>query len=185
MRERRFQNIGDPRRRDRFRSTYELGVQSPFVFHAVYAYERAFTFMEATLTERGPWLLGEKVTLADINMMPLVARLAYLGLLEAWTSTRPRINAWWARTQEWPSFGPRRPRHGDRIRRHAHAWPECSQRYPGADRQASQREGVSSTRWASAMTAQATAAVSISRTSSRIVFAGLDTASRVYPTCGA
>jgi glutathione S-transferase len=104
MRERRFQNIGDPRRRDRFRSTYELGVQSPFVFHAVYAYERAFTFMEATLAERGPWLLGEKVTLADINMMPFVARLAYLGLLEAWTSTRPRINAWWARTQEWPSF---------------------------------------------------------------------------------
>ena len=46
MRERRFQNIGDPRRRDRFRSTYELGVQSPFVFHAVYAYERAFIFME-------------------------------------------------------------------------------------------------------------------------------------------
>jgi hypothetical protein len=37
-------------------------------------------------------------------MMPLVARLAYLGLLEAWTATRPRINAWWARTQEWPSF---------------------------------------------------------------------------------
>ena len=74
------------------------------MFHAVYAYERAFTFMEATLAERGPWLLGEKVTLADINMMPFVARLAYLGLLEAWTSTRPRINAWWARTQEWPSF---------------------------------------------------------------------------------
>jgi glutathione S-transferase len=104
MRERRFQNIGDPRRRDRFRSTYEFGVQSPFVFHAVYAYERAFTFMEATLSERGPWLLGDKVTLADINMMPFVARLAYLGLLDAWTSTRPRINAWWARTQEWPSF---------------------------------------------------------------------------------
>ncbi|MEA2964277.1 MAG: ganglioside-induced differentiation-associated protein 1, partial [Alphaproteobacteria bacterium] len=34
----------------------------------------------------------------------LVARLAYLGLLEAWTSRRPRIHAWWARTQEWPSF---------------------------------------------------------------------------------
>jgi len=49
--------------------------------------------MEATLAERGPWLLGERVTLADINMMPFVARLAYLGLLDAWTSTRPHINA--------------------------------------------------------------------------------------------
>ena len=104
MRERRFRNVGDPRRRDRFKSTYELGVQSPFVLHAVSAYERAFKFMEQTLAERGPWLLGDKPTLADINLMPYVARLDYLGLLEAWISTRPRINAWWARTQAWPSF---------------------------------------------------------------------------------
>jgi glutathione S-transferase len=104
LRERRFKNIGDPRRRDRYRSTYEVGVQSPFVLHAIYAYERAFKHMEATLSERGPWLLGEVPTLADINMMPFVARLAYLGLLEAWTADRPRINEWWARSQEWPSF---------------------------------------------------------------------------------
>ena len=70
------------------------------------------------------------------------------------------------------SGGARRPGHGDRVRRHAHAWPERSQRYPGADRQAAQQVGWSSAP-TSAMTAQATAAVSISRTSSRIVFAGL------------
>jgi glutathione S-transferase len=104
MRERRFQNIGDPRRRDRYRSTYELGVRSPFVLYAIYAYERAFMLMEEALTERGPWLLGENITLADINMMPFVARLSYLGLLTAWTSDRPRINDWWNRTQDWPSF---------------------------------------------------------------------------------
>jgi glutathione S-transferase len=104
LRERRFENIGDPRRRDRYRSTYEVGVHSPFVLHAIYAYERAFKLMETTLSERGPWLLGEAPTLADINMMPFVARLAYLGLLEAWTANRPRINEWWARSQQWPSF---------------------------------------------------------------------------------
>ena len=43
--------------------------------------------MEPTLAERGPWLLGKSPTLADINLMPFVARLAYLGLLEAWTAT--------------------------------------------------------------------------------------------------
>jgi len=104
LRERRFENIGDPRRRDRYTSTYELGVNSPFVLHAVYAYEKAFKFMEETLGERGPWLLGKSPTLADINMMPFVARLSYLELLGAWTNARPRINEWWARTQEWPSF---------------------------------------------------------------------------------
>ena len=103
-RERRFANIGDPRRRDRYLSTYQLGVRSPFVSYAIYAYEKAFAFMEQTLTERGPWLLGANVTLADINMMPFVARLAYLGVLSAWTSDRPRVNTWWSRVQEWPSF---------------------------------------------------------------------------------
>jgi glutathione S-transferase len=48
--------------------------------------------------------LGPSPTLADINMMPFVARLSYLGLLEAWTADRPHINEWWARVQEWPSF---------------------------------------------------------------------------------
>jgi glutathione S-transferase len=104
IRQLRFRNIGDPRRRDRFKSTYELGVQSPFVLHAIGAYERAFRLMEQTLAEGGPWLLGERATLADINMMPFVARLAYLGLLGVWTEGRPHITAWWEQAQQWPSF---------------------------------------------------------------------------------
>jgi glutathione S-transferase len=79
-------------------------VQSPFVLHAIAAYERAFKLLEQTLAERGPWILGKNPTLADINIMPFVARLSYLGLLEAWTAQRPHINAWWARVQQWPSL---------------------------------------------------------------------------------
>ena len=104
IRQVRFRNIGDPRRRDRFTSTYELGTQSPYVRHAVGAYERAFKLMEETLAAGGPWLLGNQVTLADINLMPFVARLDYLGLLDAWTQNRPHVNAWWKRAQQWPSF---------------------------------------------------------------------------------
>jgi glutathione S-transferase len=104
LREKRFKNVGDPRRTDRFKSTYEHGVHSPFVLHAIAAYERAFKLMEPTLAQGGPWLLGRRPTLADINMMPFVARLAYLGLLGAWIVQRPHINAWWAMVQEWPSF---------------------------------------------------------------------------------
>ncbi len=104
IREARFRNVGDPRRRDRFRSTYELGVDSPFVLHAVFAYEKAFKTMEGALGEGGPWLQGARPTLADVNMMPYAARLAYLGLLDVWTSDRPRVRDWWARTQDWPAF---------------------------------------------------------------------------------
>ncbi len=104
LRERRFRNIGDPRRRDRLKSTYELGVQSPFVLHAVAAYERAFRLLEQALATSGPWIVGEHVTLADVNLMPMVARLDYLGLLDLWTADRPRVNEWWARAREWPSL---------------------------------------------------------------------------------
>ena len=104
LRESRFRNIGDPRRRDRFKSTYELGARSPFVLHAVAAYERACKLLEETLAENGPWIVGARPTLADVNLMPLVARLDYLGLLDLWTENRPRINDWWAMAREWSSF---------------------------------------------------------------------------------
>jgi glutathione S-transferase len=104
IRQKRFRNIGDPRRTDRFKSTYELGVQSPHVVYAVAAYERAFKMLEQTLLEGGPWILGRDPSLADINLMPFAARLDYLGLLDLWTENRPRVQSWWVRASAWPSF---------------------------------------------------------------------------------
>ena len=103
-RETRFRNIGDPKRRDRFKSTFEHGTRSPFVVHAVSAFERAFRYLEIVLSEGGPWILGDKVSLADVNLMPYVARLAYLGLLPIWISDRPAIQGWWNQVQDWQSF---------------------------------------------------------------------------------
>jgi glutathione S-transferase len=105
VREKRFRNVGDPRRTDRFKSTYEHGVKSPFVAHGIAAYERAFKTLEAALVEgKGPWILGFDPTLADINLMPYAARLDYLGLLDLWMKDRPYARAWWATASEWPSF---------------------------------------------------------------------------------
>lgn len=105
LRAKRFKNVGDPRRRDRFMSTYEQGVQSPYVLHGIAAYERAFRYLEETLAEHGgPWVLGRQATLADINLMPFAARLDYLGLIGVWIDERPRVRAWWEHAQAWPSF---------------------------------------------------------------------------------
>ena len=104
MRERRFANIGDPRRRDRFMSTYEHGVNSPFVLHAICGLRARVQTDGANADRARPVAVRGRSTLADINMMPFVARLSYLGLLEAWTGSRPHINAWWSRIQNWPSF---------------------------------------------------------------------------------
>ena len=104
QREQRFANVGDPRRRDRVMSTFEQGVDSPFVFNGIAAYEKAFKNMEKDLASGGPWLLGSQFSLADINMMPFVNRLEYLGLLDIWIGKRPKVQEWWARAKQRPSF---------------------------------------------------------------------------------
>lgn len=48
IRQARFRNVGDPRRRDRMKSTLEQGVRSPYVLQAIYAYEKAFKLLEET-----------------------------------------------------------------------------------------------------------------------------------------
>jgi len=104
-RELRFRNIGDPRRSDRFRSTYELGTKSPFVLHGIGAFERAFKTLDDELIESGgPWVLGTDPTLADVNLMPYFARLDYLRVLHLWIGKRPNVETWWAMAREWPSF---------------------------------------------------------------------------------
>lgn len=100
----RFRNIGDPRRRDRFKSTYEHGVKSPFVLYAIAAYYKAFTLLESALSEGRPWIIDEAPTLADINLMPYIARLEFLGLLDVFTDERPAVREWWIRSKEWPAY---------------------------------------------------------------------------------
>ena len=103
-RETRFTNVGDPNKRARLMSTYELGVESPYVFQAIGNWEKAFKAMDAALEESGgPWLLRDMFTLADINMIPYVWRIEYLNLADIWMDDRPRVAEWWARAKARPS----------------------------------------------------------------------------------
>jgi glutathione S-transferase len=61
--------------------------------------------LEDTLVETGgPYIQGSNSTQADINLMPYVARLDYLGLLDLWIKDRPHVKTWWATARRWPSF---------------------------------------------------------------------------------
>ncbi len=105
QRQGRFRNVGDAEKRVRFMSTYELGVESPYVYQAIASFEAAFRDMEKALAGNASgWLAGASMTLADINMMPFVARLAFLNLLEVWIEDRPMAQSWWVRVQQIPSF---------------------------------------------------------------------------------
>ena len=103
-RERRYRNVGDPERRDRHKSMFEDGIESPYAFRAVGAYEIAFKKMEEALAGGTVWLAGGMFSLAEINLAPFLARLEYLTFLDLWIFDRPFVQAWWQRVKQRPSY---------------------------------------------------------------------------------
>jgi glutathione S-transferase len=60
--------------------------------------------LEKTLT-RGPWIVGEQLTLADIAVAPYMFRLSALGSDQFWSKDRrPRVNDWYSRLSIRPAF---------------------------------------------------------------------------------
>ena len=99
---RNIEETPDPARRERKRLGIEKGLDAPFVPDALRAYDGVLARIEAKLTE-GPWLMGERYTLADVAMTPYVTRLAHLHFDEMW-ARRPRVAAWHARIQARPNY---------------------------------------------------------------------------------
>ena len=104
QRARRWANVGDPARSDRDRSVYEHGVESPYVYNAIAAYEFAFEKLEKTLAHGRSWIMGDAFTIADIVLAPYMARLDYLTLLDVWTGDRPGVASWWERLRRRASY---------------------------------------------------------------------------------
>lgn len=100
----RFNNVGDPGRGARFRSTYEHGTASPYVLYAVASFEKLFRTMDAALADGRKWLVNNDLTLGDINVMPFAARLEYLNMLDIFIAERPRVQAWWKQSKALPSY---------------------------------------------------------------------------------
>lgn len=104
QRARRYRNIGDPVRRDRDRTVFEHGVDSPHVFNAIAAYETLFGKLDKALADGREWIMGDIYTLAEINLAPYAARLEYLDLIGVWIEDRPLVGAWWARVKARPVY---------------------------------------------------------------------------------
>lgn len=99
----RMAKIPDPRRRERQRSVYTEGVDSPYVIDAVRDYGKLLSEMEKILAD-GRWLGGMVYSLADAAATPYVNRLDMLGLLEAFLENRPHVADWFDRIRARPSF---------------------------------------------------------------------------------
>jgi len=69
--------------------------------------------VSTTLESRGPWILGDLYSIADIVLLPTIVRMVDLGLEDAW-SARPVFQDWLTRAMNRPSFD-RAYYHGTRL----------------------------------------------------------------------
>jgi glutathione S-transferase len=60
--------------------------------------------MDAAVSKKGPWLMGEQFTLADVLVMPSIDRMADLGLSSVWEGKYPGVSAWYSHLQARPAF---------------------------------------------------------------------------------
>jgi glutathione S-transferase len=66
--------------------------------------ERLLDRLENIL-DPGPWIVGDKLTLADIAIAPYMFRLSALGSDQFWSKDRrPHVHAWYERVSARPSF---------------------------------------------------------------------------------
>jgi glutathione S-transferase len=67
---------------------------------------RAYERMDAEIGQSGgPWLLGKKITLADVAVMPALVRMDDLGMASQWQDL-PRVVTWFDNIRAQPAFKP-------------------------------------------------------------------------------
>jgi glutathione S-transferase len=60
--------------------------------------------MDEAIAKKGPWLMGEQFTLADVLVMPSIDRMNDLGLSHLWEGKYPRVSEWYEQFQARPAF---------------------------------------------------------------------------------
>lgn len=102
--EERWSKQRDLARTERQKSTIALGMDSPYVRIAISGWMKILGKMETVLSERGPWLLGDQFTLADLCLGTFVARLHGIGYLDLLVGDKPSVQTWRDNFMARPSF---------------------------------------------------------------------------------
>lgn len=95
--------IPNPDYRERQRLAIAQGLAAPHVAQALRNYDRYVADMEEALSLHS-YLAADAYTLADAAATPYLFRAEILGLDGLWRGRRPRVEAWYARIRERPSF---------------------------------------------------------------------------------
>lgn len=101
-----FARFPDPETARRWRQAAVDGIPEPELARAHARLARTLERIEHAL-QAGPWLIGDRYTLADINMVPFVHRMASFDeypLGDPGTSCWPAVADWYARIRARPAF---------------------------------------------------------------------------------
>ena len=63
--------------------------------------DRVETALEA---DGRPWLMGDRITVADACLLPTIDRAADIGLSGMWQKSHPNVAAWYARYMARPAY---------------------------------------------------------------------------------
>ena len=97
--------IPDKKRQARQRTALEKGLHSPDFVAALETYRQLVRDMEAALGQRR-WLAGERLSLADIGVLPYIVRLDMLSLSSLWRddARSSAIERWYQALRERDAF---------------------------------------------------------------------------------
>ena len=102
-RAKRYEKMPDPARRAKWKRLLEQGLAAADVDEALTRFARLFRDMEAALA-KGPWLTGDRFTLADVGFISFFYRLEMLRTDGIWRDHFPRVTDWFERCKGRPSF---------------------------------------------------------------------------------
>jgi glutathione S-transferase len=95
-----------PLRREFMTSMGQSGFPKAEMDAALARLRRAYQRMDAEIERSGgPWLLGKKITLADVAVMPALVRMDDLSLSTQWQDL-PRVVTWFDNIRVQPAFKP-------------------------------------------------------------------------------
>jgi len=102
--EARWKKAADIERVHRQRSCIREGLDSPYVFRAIGAWDRIFAKAEKTLSDGRPWIMGDAISLVETTHAPFIKVLDLLRLMDIWMDDRPNLRAWWERVSTLDSY---------------------------------------------------------------------------------
>jgi len=95
-----------PLRREFMMAMGQTGFPKAEMDSALTRLRRAYERMAAEIEKSGgPWLLGQKITLADVAVMPALVRMDDLGMAGQWQDL-PRVVTWFDNIRAHPAFKP-------------------------------------------------------------------------------